>query len=150
MTKDQIIAAISKNGWPYETEGGMRFIGCPVSGLPQLLRDAGWRKVGRQFSCAGELEARGLFVVRARYAGGVRPKEYCKVVFARHRDFNPALHHFMMNEGAHHERIREYWEDIGTPESGPELDGYQALDLYTLDGIHYAAFADGTVERSAA
>lgn len=69
-------------GWPglYETDAGLRFLGAPVSETPKLLREAGWRRVGRLDM--GDLERMGLQVVHARYVGGAHPKRFCWVVVA--------------------------------------------------------------------
>ncbi len=149
MTPEQIITAIN-GGWLYETRQGELFCGCPVSQLPAVLRAAGWRNVGRDYSDVYALKDHGLKTVIARYRGGVRPKRFCDVVVARWYGFNPALHAFMMSQGATHQRFAASWEDVGDAENGPEMTGCQAYDEYTLDDTCYAAFEDGTVDRSPA
>jgi hypothetical protein len=62
--------------------------------------------------------------------------------------FNPAFHEFMFLEGATHKRIEEHWEDAGDAENGPQLEGFMAHDLYTLDGIDYAVFENGKTDRA--
>jgi hypothetical protein len=139
IEKEAIAALVAKTGYLYESVHDELFIGCPVSEMPRLLRDAGYR-VSRFW----DAKDAGLRVVVARYVGGARPKRHCDVVYGKPYAFNPAFHAFMIGEGATHERIKEHWEDAGDAENGPELDGYQAHDLYTLDDIWYVIFEDGS------
>lgn len=84
ISKEQILAALLKGGcWHYLTEGGMEFIGCPVSRVPNVMRKAGWRHLGRHWSDRSTLKEYGLTVVTARYVGGVRPKRFCDVVVVK-------------------------------------------------------------------
>jgi hypothetical protein len=71
--------------WPglYETESGFKFKGCPISEIPKRLRENGWRGVPRLDSY--ECRRMGLKVVKARYVGGVYPKQFCDVVLAELR-----------------------------------------------------------------
>ncbi len=62
--------------------------------------------------------------------------------------FNQAFHDHMMSLGAEYQRVPAFWEDTGTPESGPDLSGCQAHDLYQLGMMDYAVFEDGTADRA--
>jgi hypothetical protein len=68
--------------WPclYETEGGFKFLGETVSGIPARLRENGWRNVSGLSK--RDLEELGLKIVTARYIGGARKKRFCDVVVA--------------------------------------------------------------------
>lgn len=77
----KLTEAIAKHGWPYETEQGDRFIGCPVSQLPVLLREVGWKNVSRDYSDYYALRDFGMTILTARYVGGARPKRFVHVVF---------------------------------------------------------------------
>lgn len=149
MTPQQITAAIGC-GWLYESSQGELFYGCPVSMLPEVLRAAGWRNVGRDYSDLYALKDFGAKTVTARYRGGARPKRFCDVVVARWYGFNPAFHAFMIQQGASHQRVEANWEDVGDPENGPKLEGYPAYDMYNLDGTDYAMFENGVVDRALA
>jgi len=80
ITKQAVIAAIL--AWPslYESQSGRKFFGWTVSGMPQRLREEGWRRVnmGKR-----DFENLGLEIVVARYIGGVRPKRCWYVIVAR-------------------------------------------------------------------
>ena len=83
MITSQIITdAIMKwlPGW-YETRDGTQFKGAPVSTIPSILRDAGWRNVS-DLNDDYRLKKLGLMVEEARYVGGARPKRFCQVVVA--------------------------------------------------------------------
>lgn len=79
MKAEQIVAVIKKKGWPYLTAAGEMALGCPVSGLPDFLRDAGYSNIGRDYRDEYALKDHGLTVVKARYVGG-RSKRFCDVV----------------------------------------------------------------------
>lgn len=152
MTPQEIVAAIMKWPYLYETRDGKRLRGCPVSELPRVLRDAGYKNVGRGYSDYYALKDHGVTLVEARYIGGVRPKKFCDVVVAEFIEspYNLVFHEFMLREGATHERMKEHWEDVGDAENGPDLDGYAGHDLYELDSVLYAVFEDGKVDRCSA
>lgn len=141
--RNAIRALVAKMRWLYETEQGSLFYGCPVSQLPQVLRDDGRRVVRRW-----DADEAGLEIVDARYVGGVRPKRFCRVVVAQRCAFNLAFHDFMRSIGAKHTFFEASWEDVGDAENGPELSGHGAYDAYVLDGIEYAVSEDGTVDRA--
>ena len=82
ISKGDVIKAILE--WPglYEATDGRTFKGTPVSEIAKRLRDIGWRNVGREYTDWNWLRALGLEIVKARYIGGARPKQFCLVVVA--------------------------------------------------------------------
>ncbi len=144
ITETHITTLVSARGALYESVHEELFIGCPVSELPKLMRDAGWRNVSRDYSDRHALRDIGLRVVTARYVGGARPKRFCDVVVGKPYPFNPMFHAFMRSiDGATHQRVHACWEDTGDAENGPELTGHPDFDLYTLDGFEYMVTDDG-------
>ena len=49
---------------------------------------------------------------------------------SQHAPFNAAAHDFLVNNGYTHEFVEADWEDVGGPESGPQLSGHDAYDVY--------------------
>ena len=81
LNADEIRAAMLS--WPckYQTPGGTKFTGTPVSEVPKRLRECGWRNVSHIDEY--ELKKMGVTVVDARYVGGARPKRFCRVAVAK-------------------------------------------------------------------
>ncbi len=63
------------------------------------------------------------------------------------KPFNPALHAFMIEQGAAHDRIEALWKDIGDAENGPDLIGHPSFDLYLLDDVEYVMDEHGCADR---
>jgi hypothetical protein len=80
ITAKQIVSVIRDNHFRYETERGQQIIAAPVSQLPQLLREAGYRNVPRLDEY--DLTRLGCVIETARYISGARPKRFCRVVEA--------------------------------------------------------------------
>lgn len=84
ITKDDINKAIEKFPCQFEDRNGHRFIGETVSGVPARLRDAGWKRVSRQYSDSYHLKRIGCEIRTAQYVGGARPTgRFVEVVYAR-------------------------------------------------------------------
>ena len=81
ITKQDVLKAV--NSWPclYEDKNGQRFTGAPVSTIASLLRDIGWKNVGRIDKF--DLRDMGVMTTTARYVGGARPKRFCDVIVLR-------------------------------------------------------------------
>lgn len=65
----------------YVLSDGTEIVGTNVTGLTQLLREEGWRRVPRIDS--SDLRAAGFRVVRARYRSWGGLKKECDVVVLR-------------------------------------------------------------------
>ena len=45
--------------------------------------------------------------------------------------FNPVAHEALLAAGYIYEQVPADWEDVGGPESGPQVVGHQAFDQYS-------------------
>lgn len=73
ITRQSILLALGADR--YETREGVLVRATPVSQIPQLLRDVGWKNVPKYD--AYDLRKLGLRIVDAKYVGGGR---FCPVV----------------------------------------------------------------------
>jgi hypothetical protein len=62
--------------------------------------------------------------------------------------FNLALHDHLIELGYTYERMEEYWEDVGGPESGPDLVGWPTTDVYTTGADRFYVSESGTIEHA--
>lgn len=126
ISKQDIVNAIL--AWPgrYETPDGRKFLGTPVSQIPERLRAENWRGVA-YFDDRSTLRSFGLEIVEARYIGGARPKRFCAVVVAQ--DLGEPIRDLLL-AGYQVEHVPEFAEETGDAENGPDLDYVPAHDLY--------------------
>lgn len=79
LNKAIVENTIKRHGYRYQVSTSDQvFLGCPVSQVPTLLRQDGWRNVPKVDSY--DLQKLGLRVANARYVGGARPKKYVVAV----------------------------------------------------------------------
>lgn len=76
LTKEIVLGAL--RNYAYEMADGRRVFGSPVSQVPEMLREAGWRNVPR--ADANDFRALGLEVVKASYLSWGGKKRPCDVV----------------------------------------------------------------------
>jgi hypothetical protein len=63
--------------------------------------------------------------------------------------FNLALHEHLLALGYEHERMGESYAEIGDGESGPELEGGPAYDVYRGSDEYVYSSAGGILDRTA-
>lgn len=73
IDKAAVYKAMTGRSFRYQTQSGRIVIGDRVSAIPGILRDAGFKRVSRDYQDPHDLARLGLEIVQAQYISGAHP-----------------------------------------------------------------------------
>lgn len=101
--------------------GGARFIRLDPATLNWTLQ-LGKRIDAQPIAVGQGLESLQLFFAEAD-----------DEIMSKQSPYNQAAHEWFVSNGFEYTHCEAEWEDIGSPGSGPQLDGHDGYDEYTVD-----------------